>query len=277
MATSDWRGWVACAGFSEHESAFQSRVRTRRHARTRWRRCRYEGWFGSSSESLLSAFWRRLPPFWDLQFNSKLRPRNPIPCPIRRRLLPSNKYPVPTSQRPRLRFFSFASKPNLDACGGESEKSHLSVRLLCFSTLYFRKSMLTIFLLNSDKEGHLKFVGPSSGLPLLGLLKELKDSDDPSSTQEPWLDPLGEDLKPNITDQRAAERGPTAVAIGDGLWARVRSVLSSELMDELIRGYFSVSNLRASNFPPMARLQEAHLSYFLHSLAYSPHADFPSK
>lgn len=146
---------------------------------------------------------------------------------------------------------------------------------------------------NSDKEGELKFVGPSrfvpslptpscpltpsrSGLPLLGLLKELKDNDVPDSDFS-RMDPSSVDQKPTLQERERVERGPAtgAASVGNGLWATVAEIMSAELMDELVRGYFNVSHLRE----PLARrfAQTTSLTISRNSsMADPPHAYLPA-
>lgn len=87
----------------------------------------------------------------------------------------------------------------------------------------------------------MKFVGPSSGFPLLGLLKELKDGD-MSDSQE-------EDVKPNLDtyDSPPPRSGPGSSLTG-GVWGKAADILSASSRDELVRGYFSVSHLCEFSF-----------------------------
>lgn len=77
----------------------------------------------------------------------------------------------------------------------------------------------------------------------MGLLKELKETslgtgDIPSEAWE----------QPTASSTNALPLDPADVTLTTKLWARVSAVLPSELMHELIRGYFNVSHLRASSF-----------------------------
>ena len=83
----------------------------------------------------------------------------------------------------------------------------------------------------------MALVPSRSGLPLLGLLKELKET----SLGGPEL-PAAE-----TWDQQPASVTLDAVdtALTTKLWARASAALPSELMHELIRGYFNVSHLCA--------------------------------
>ncbi|KAM0749696.1 hypothetical protein T439DRAFT_326573 [Meredithblackwellia eburnea MCA 4105] len=98
-------------------------------------------------------------------------------------------------------------------------------------------------LIYRDKDDQLKFVGPSSGLPLLGLLQELKGNSSPSSNSpESWE-------LPNSSSTTATAGAvpppldPVEAALTAKLWSRVALILPAELMHELVRGYFNVSHL----------------------------------
>ncbi|KAK4700113.1 hypothetical protein P7C70_g6140, partial [Phenoliferia sp. Uapishka_3] len=103
-------------------------------------------------------------------------------------------------------------------------------------------------LIYRDKDDQLKFLGPSSGLPLLELLKELRESSSGTIDMSPetWEAQQPASAAPPPLD-------PADEALTAKLWAQVAEALPSELMHELIRGYFNVSHLpylNPSTAPP---------------------------
>lgn len=112
-------------------------------------------------------------------------------------------------------------------------------------------------LLYRDAEGQTKWLGPSSGMPLLERLKVNGNwnpplDDNGNALTDEWMsltNAIGVDVGNAQHLNEFASAHPSAAvspssANDDFIWERVTNVVPSDLVDSLVRSYFTISHLR---------------------------------
>lgn len=112
-------------------------------------------------------------------------------------------------------------------------------------------------LLYRDAEGQTKWLGPSSGMPLLERLKVNGNwnpplDDNGNAMTDEWMsltNAIGVDVGNAQHLNEFASANPSAAVSpsstsDDFIWERVTNVVPPDLVDSLVRSYFTISHLR---------------------------------